>query len=111
MARDVIKMSTGVGQQAFSRRSLLRQGRLNSHHEPAEYFIQHRAVKRVLILEVIIKQGLIDLGGTCNRVSASARKSLLGELADSRAQNRGLALGGTAAGAESGFKRSMHQTY
>src|ERR1035437_1498995 len=95
-------MCTGIGKQALASRARTIERLRDATEQPDEKLIEHRAVQRFLVTEVVIQQCLVDLSGSGDGVHARTRKALLGKFAKRRLENRAPARLGLAAGPSPG---------
>ncbi len=68
--------------------------------------VEDRTVKRFLVLEVVIEQGLIDSGSARDGVGARPGYAFAGEFTDRSLQDGGPAFFGASAGTQARFGES-----
>ena len=103
MAGDVIEMRPDVSQKFFSGREILRKRDLDGLGESTENLVEHCAVNRFFVLEVVIKQSLVYASRAGNSIGTRAGNPFPGKLGHSSLQNSGAAFFGVAAGSETRF--------
>ncbi len=81
---------------------------MNGRANSAKNLIEHSRVNRVLILEVVVEQGLIDACRLGDGIGARSGHAFLGKFAHRCLQDRRAALFGAAAGTKAGFGSGRH---
>src|SRR5207302_10883492 len=97
MVGNKIKILTFVHANLFARRKVAIQYGHHVRAELAESVVHGRAVKRLLVLVVVIEEGLVDAGSAGDGVGARAGDAVAGELLDGSLQNGVTGLLGPAA--------------
>src|SRR5581483_9314588 len=70
-AGDVVEMRCRIGEQAAPGIGFGIHGGCDLFPESAKYLVQDRAIQRLLVLKVIVKQGFVDAGGAGDLIRAS----------------------------------------
>ena len=102
---DKIEVGSRISQYLFPRRQVAVEHAEHRVLQAGERVVEHRAIKRFLVFEVVIKESLVHPGFSGNGVSAGAGNAVLGELVRRGPQNGGPALFGLAAGTHAGQER------
>src|SRR5664280_1663947 len=95
---NAIEMCAGIGEQALTSRTHPIESLRDATEQSDEKLIEHRAVQRFLVTEVVIQQCLVDFSGSGDGVHARARETFLGEFAKRRLEDGAAAGLGLAAG-------------
>ena len=103
VASQVIEVRTDVGEVLLLRRQIQFQHVEDALCETCENMVQHRAVERFFVFEVVVEQRFIDRGRPGYGVGAGAGHAFLCELAHGRIENGGPGLLGLAASTEAGL--------
>src|SRR5580692_347198 len=92
MARNIVEVRAGVGEDLLAGRQVAGQNFSDVRNQASKHLIEHRAIQCLFILEVVIQQGLVHLGGTGNSVRPGSGNALASKFAHRSLQNRGPAL-------------------
>src|SRR5580692_5545421 len=103
MGGNVVEMSTDVGENFLPGRNIQGKRRVNSDGQASEDLVEDGGIEGFLILEIVVKQRLVDAGRAGDGIDAGARHAFAGKLAHRGLQNGGTALFRAAAGSEAGF--------
>ena len=106
VAGDVIEMRPDVSKQFFSGTQFLCKRMLDGIGEPAKNLVEHSAVKRLFVFEIVIKQSLIYSRRAGDGVGTGARNAFPGKLTHRRLKYGGAAFLRAAARSETGFDSS-----
>src|SRR5579864_1101848 len=77
---DEIEIRAGISENLLTRRQITVQHLKHSFLQTRKRIVQHRAIKRFLILEVVIQERLVDPCLLGNRVGAGTGDAMLGKL-------------------------------
>jgi len=97
---DEIEIRAHISQYFFARPTIAIERAKHRGLHPRKRILEDRAVERLLILKVVIKESLVDFRLARNRVGACAGDAVFGELMCSSMKNRGAALLGLTARAK-----------
>ena len=101
-----IEVRLHVGQKAFAGRARTIADRHHPLQQAFEETIEHRAVERLLVVEVVIQQRLVHPGGFGDSIDPGARQAFAAEL-HQRGLQDGLAATVGLAAAAAGWDRGM----
>ena len=109
---DEIEIRAHVGHDLFARRQVAVEHLENACLHPGKRVVEHRAVERFLVLEVVIEQRLVDARLARDGVGAGSGNAVLGKLLRRRLQDGGAAFlrlpAGTHAGRTMAMTKELH---
>ena len=95
---DEIEICAGIGHHLLARRQVAVEHAEHRCLQAAKRFVEHGAVQRFFVLEVVVQQSLVDPGRARDGIGARAGNAVLGKFLRGRLQNGGAALLRLAAG-------------